>query len=135
MSSERDQLGRFVRGNRGGPGRPKGTRNPAYQLVLEEVVSLDEWRQILERVKSNALYGNEDAIKFLAPYLLGRPSPGAPLEREADDVHSLGPALAPSQLSSAMIKLLDQEIIRAKRSADEAAEDLANRSQAPKNPH
>ncbi len=87
MPLQRDRLGRFIRGNHGGPGRPKGKRDPAYMDIVAEVVSYDDWRAMIDRVKRYAL-GSDidfDAVKFLAPYLLGRPPSAAPIEDEIPD--------------------------------------------------
>ncbi len=73
MPQQRNQAGRFVPGNSGGPGRPKKPRDPAYMNLLQDVVGLENWRNIIEKTIQHALYGDKDARKFLADYLLGRP--------------------------------------------------------------
>ncbi len=73
MPQQRDQHGRFAKGNRGGPGRPKKVHELAYTLAIQDVIGLPEWCEILERTRLLALSGDKDARKFFADYLLGRP--------------------------------------------------------------
>ncbi len=94
MSQQRDPWGRFLPGHTGGPGRPKQTHDPAYRTIVEEVVSHEDWRAILEKLKQSALRGDREALKFLAGYLLGRPGLAEPSEDDTASsftMDSMGP--------------------------------------------
>ena len=71
MSEDRDEQGRFVAGNAGGPGRPRRAIEREYLAVISEVVTLEDWRAIVARAVEAARQGDERARVWLAKYLLG----------------------------------------------------------------
>ena len=70
---ERDENGRFTKGNAGGPGRPTKSKEEKYYLVTQRAVSLKDWRAVVKRAVDQAIQGDAQARKFLAEYLLGKP--------------------------------------------------------------
>ncbi len=126
MPQLRDQFGRFLPGTTAGPGRPRKPRNPAYLRMVEEVVSLEDWQEILERFKRYALGGDLDALKFLAPYLLGRPATAAPEHDENENANpnpspnSLPSHLTepPAQVSGALLESPSQQVERENQNHD-----------------
>ena len=74
----RDDQGRFVVGNGGGPGRPKRQTEAGYLAVLMEECGLETWRRVVRRAVEDAADGNEKARSWLASYLVGAPSTEAP---------------------------------------------------------
>lgn len=70
---ERDANGRFVKGNKGGPGRPKKEREARYMEITLSACSFSDWRKIVKRAVADALDGDHQARSFLASYLLGPP--------------------------------------------------------------
>ena len=70
---KRDANGRFAKGNRGGPGRPKKARDERYYEILQQACTFDSWKKIIDKAVEQALDGDKDARKFLAGYLMGEP--------------------------------------------------------------
>lgn len=75
---KRDQRGRFAVGNPGGPGRPPREREREYLQSLQEVCSMDAWRQIAMRAVSDAMEGDAKARDWLSRYLC----PQTPIDAE-----------------------------------------------------
>jgi hypothetical protein len=86
--SDRDAEGHYIKGHPGGPGRPAKARELAYLAILREVVSLEEWRRIIQTAKEDALGRNwqarDRARRFLAEYAIGKPPQTIRLEEEGD---------------------------------------------------
>jgi len=68
---KRDNRGRFAVGNPGGPGRPRRPVEQEYLATLNAAVTLDTWRQIVQRAVSDAVEGDAKAREWLAKYLMG----------------------------------------------------------------
>jgi hypothetical protein len=71
VTAGRDALGRFKRGNEGGPGRPRRAVETEYLAVIGDVVPLERWRRIVERAAADAEAGDAKARQWLAGSLLG----------------------------------------------------------------
>lgn len=69
----RDEKGRFVNGNGGGPGRPRKSREERYYKITMTTCTFDDWRQIVERAIRDAQKGDASARKWLSDYLVGVP--------------------------------------------------------------
>jgi hypothetical protein len=63
--------GRFMKGHPGGPGRPRRAVEQEYLVTLNAAVTLEAWRQIVDRAVADALKGDGKARDFLAKYLIG----------------------------------------------------------------
>ena len=70
---ERDENGKFVKGNGGGPGRPPKKKEDRFMEVSIAAVSLKDWREIIKKAVEQAKRGDTQARKFLAEYLIGPP--------------------------------------------------------------
>lgn len=61
---ERDDRGRFAAGNRGGPGRPKGSRGPsikaALERAIEESIREEDGRSIVDALARTAIKAAAD---------------------------------------------------------------------------
>ncbi len=131
MPLQRDQFGHFVRGNRGGPGRPKGKRDPIYLDIVQEVITPEDWRAIVRSLRRYALNGDFDTLKFLAPYLLGRPTTAAQ-QQDASDRPSPTPVPAevtglPAQLSPSRLKESSHPLETEKSRCDEPIGNTTNK--------
>ena len=69
----RDGTGKFVKGNGGGPGRPKKAREERYREILLNTVTFDDWQDIIKRAVNDAKKGETSARKWLSDYLIGPP--------------------------------------------------------------
>jgi hypothetical protein len=72
MDEGRDPAtGRFKKGFKGGPGRPKlaGARELAYLKVLQNVASPAEWRKICEKAVADAKAGSSRARDWISRYV------------------------------------------------------------------
>jgi hypothetical protein len=75
-TSDRQAGGRFAPGNAGGPGRPRRAVEVEYLAALNEIVSLEDWKEIVRRAVESAKLGNPKARDWLAKYLvdgIGKP--------------------------------------------------------------
>jgi len=68
----RDLEGRFAKGNPGGPGRPRGSRNKAGRRLDERAAA--DADEILDRMIKLALEGNQRAAEFVLSRLWPRHS-------------------------------------------------------------
>lgn len=71
MTDARDERGRFVAGNAGGPGRPRRAIEREYLAVISEAVTLDDWRAIVAHAVDVAKQGDDKARAWLAKYVIG----------------------------------------------------------------
>ena len=71
--AERDERGRFAKGNGGGPGRPKKTREEQYLDILLSVVTPKEWEHVCAVALSRARAGDGKAREWLGNYIIGKP--------------------------------------------------------------
>lgn len=69
----RDQHGRFLKGNPGGPGNPNARRAAALRKALCEAVTAEDMYKVGKVMLQKALEGDVQAAKFLASYVMGRP--------------------------------------------------------------
>jgi stage V sporulation protein SpoVS len=73
MVIEHDGRGKFAKGNRGGPGRPKKEREEKFYEILVTSVSASDWQAIISKAVDQAKRGDAVARKWLADYLIGPP--------------------------------------------------------------
>lgn len=73
MVIEKDQSGKFAKGNRGGPGRPKKEREEKYYDILASTCTPADWIEICEKAVTQAKKGDPVARKWIADYLIGPP--------------------------------------------------------------
>jgi hypothetical protein len=71
--AERDENGKFAKGNPGGPGRPKKEREERFTEITLSAVTFKDWEEIIKKAVTQAKRGDSQARKFLADYLLGPP--------------------------------------------------------------
>jgi hypothetical protein len=65
----RDEKGRFVKGNPGGPGRPTKEREQKYYEYAMNTVTFKEWQDIIKKAVTDAKRGDASARKWLSDYL------------------------------------------------------------------
>ena len=71
--AEREENGKFAKGNPGGPGRPKKEREERFYEITLTAVTFDDWKAIVTKAKDQAKRGDAVARKWLADYLMGPP--------------------------------------------------------------
>lgn len=71
----RDHLGKFAKGNPGGPGRPKRVTERTYLAAAIDAVPLEDWQRIVQKAKQDALAGDGKAREWLGKLLLGTAPP------------------------------------------------------------
>jgi hypothetical protein len=69
----RDEHGRFMAGNMGGPGNPFARRVARYRKALHQCVSIEDMKEIGGQLVAMAKAGDLAAIKLLLQYQVGRP--------------------------------------------------------------
>ena len=70
----RDKNGRFVKGNGGGPGRPKKEREVRYYEIMQTACTFADWKAICKKATEQAKRGDSVARKWLSDYLMGAPT-------------------------------------------------------------
>jgi hypothetical protein len=87
----RDSGGRFVRGNKGGPGNPFGRKVAALRTALLSAVSPEDMLRLGKNLVEQALAGDTAAAKLLLAYTLGRPARGSDPDRvDLDELELVG---------------------------------------------
>src|ERR1051326_2406791 len=71
---DRDEKGRFQKGNRGGPGNPFTRQSAKLRQAALNAVSDEEIRDIINVLKAKAKDGDVAAIKLLLSYSIGKPT-------------------------------------------------------------
>ena len=66
--SDRDDQGKFTKGNPGGPGRPRRSVEQEYLDVLVSAISPDDWRTVVLKALELAQKGDPRAREFLAKH-------------------------------------------------------------------
>src|SRR4029453_10244993 len=74
----RDEQGRFVRGNRGGPGNPMAARIFSFRQACMDAISPAELQRVLRKLLAMARRGDVSAARVLLERVLGRPALGDP---------------------------------------------------------
>ena len=71
-NGERDERGRFAKGNSGGPGNPYTRRVAAFRQALMDAVSVSDIGDIARELVSKAKSGDIVAARVLLERLLGK---------------------------------------------------------------
>lgn len=73
--TERDENGRFVKGQSGNPnGRPPKERSEKYYLITMTACTYKDWEAIVKKAVEQSKRGNPTARKWLSDYLIGPPT-------------------------------------------------------------
>lgn len=94
--ADRDERGRFVKGNPGG-GRHKRSTEDRYLHAIAEGVPMDRWTKIVAKALEQAGRGDYQARKWLTDYLIGQP-----VVRESDERREIDRAIL-EQMSSTWV--------------------------------
>lgn len=70
---ERDERGRFVKGNKASPGRPPRQMETDYLEVTASRVTVARWGEIVDKALADAAKGDSRARSWLSEYLMRRP--------------------------------------------------------------
>ena len=68
--TDRDERGKFTKGNKASPGRPKKATEQEYLDVLYEVASIERFRKILDAQMKRAERGDIQAFNAIANRIL-----------------------------------------------------------------
>ena len=77
--TDRDERGRFLPGNPGGPGRPPNTRE--HRAAMVQAVTPKDIAAIMQALVDRAKAGDVQAAKIVLERFFGRPADGDLLER------------------------------------------------------
>ncbi len=100
--SQRDPDGRFQKGGKGGPGRPRRAIEIDYLAKLSEAVPLSVWQEIVAKAVEEAREGDHTARAWLAGYLCGKPTGDALRNLAVDEEVGVDPLA--EQISSTELK-------------------------------
>lgn len=72
--ADRNDNGKFAEGNSAavGHGRPRRAVELTYLRALADVVTVEDWKKIVEKARADAVAGDAKAREWIASYLLGR---------------------------------------------------------------
>jgi len=73
--NERNSLGQFVVGNKGGPGNPAAAAVARFRQSMLEAVTVEELREVVRSVLEQALAGDIQAAKLILERCCGRAEP------------------------------------------------------------
>ena len=97
-NNERDARGRFIPGNKGGPGNPFARKVAELRKALVNFVTEDDMKHIAFVLKEKAMGGDLAAIKLLFQYLLGKPTEGIDPDRlDVDEWQKLQETARPAE--------------------------------------
>lgn len=71
---ERDKRGRFAKGNKGGPGRPRRSVEEKYLRRLRQNINVEDFDLMVRQALSKAKGGDVALFKLLLNYLIGLPT-------------------------------------------------------------
>lgn len=69
----KDERGRFVKGNPGGPGRPRKSTQGEFHAATVGAIPVDHWEKVVSRALEDAQAGDKNARNWLSAYVVGRP--------------------------------------------------------------
>ena len=77
--TNRDENGRFIKGNKAAAGNKGGRRarrstEEAYLRALSDRVTLEDWIKIVDVAAAMAKAGDKEARRWLSSYLIGLPT-------------------------------------------------------------
>jgi hypothetical protein len=94
----RDARGRFIPGNKGGPGNPFARKVAELRKALVNFVTEDDMKHIAFVLKERAMGGDLAAIKLLFQYVLGKPNESVDPDRlDVDEWQKLQETARPAE--------------------------------------
>lgn len=81
VTAERDARGRFLPGNKGGPGNPFAAQVGRLRAALLRAVKPADLREVVTALLEQAKSGNVAAARLVLEYCLGRPVEADVIER------------------------------------------------------
>jgi hypothetical protein len=94
----RDARGRFIPGNKGGPGNPFARKVAELRKTLVNFVTEDDMKHIAFVLKERAMGGELAAIKLLFQYILGKPTEAIDPDRlDVDEWQKLQETARPAE--------------------------------------
>jgi hypothetical protein len=102
----RDESGRFMKGNRGGPGNPFARKAAALRAALLNIVTEQDIMEIACRLVMDAKNGDKAATKLLFQYVIGKPQPA--LNPDTLDVDEFKNIQAEAECGEAMPRVMEQ---------------------------
>ncbi len=103
-NSGRDEKGRFLAGNKGGPGNPFARKVASLRQALLASISEQDIQDVAGRLLALAKEGDVQAAKLLLTYTLGKPQPAPDPDRmDADEWQVYQETTAMKKESAAVI--------------------------------
>ena len=72
--AQRDENGKFIKGGKGGPGRPPKQREERFYEITLSTVTYAKWEKVVSKALDQAIHGDTSARKWLSDYLIGPPT-------------------------------------------------------------
>jgi hypothetical protein len=102
-NAERDERGRFSKGNHGGPGNPFARQVAGLRRALIESVTQEDIQEVARRLVALAKEGNVQAAKLLLSYAIGKPQPAPEPDRMDADEWQIYKDTTPMKAESATV--------------------------------
>ena len=108
----RDPDGRFQKGGKGGPGRPRRAIESDYLAKLSEAVPLSVWQEIVAKAVEDAREGDHAARAWLAGYLCGKLTGDALRNLAVDEEVGVDPLAVKISEKELMPRVFDVIVIK-----------------------
>lgn len=89
-TEKRGARGRFVKGTKPGPGRPRRQTEVEYLTTMREAISLQDWADMCRAMVRRAKAGDVQAFACLCKFSLPAVMPEQPVELDDPDPPGLG---------------------------------------------
>ena len=103
----RDAKGRFVKGNRGGPGNPFARQVAGFRKALIGAVSKEDMRTLAGVLRDKALGGDVAAIRLLLAYTVGKPV--EPVDPDRLDIDEWDVFEKEAEMSKGVLNVLESD--------------------------
>src|SRR5262249_2272658 len=101
---DHDERGRFVRGNKGGPGNPYARKMASLRQAMLDAVTDEDMAEVTRAVLAKAKKGDLEAARLLYQYGQGKPPPAPdPDALDAHEMHTYFAQIVPQQLFIQML--------------------------------
>jgi hypothetical protein len=108
----RDARGRFIPGNKGGPGNPFARKVAELRKTLVNFVTEDDMKHIAFVLKEKAMGGDIDAIKLLFQYVIGKPNEAVDPDRlDLDEWQKLQETARPAEEVTTVMNRLPVNVL------------------------
>jgi len=131
VESWRDEKGRFVKGNPGGPGNPYSKQIAEFRRAIYRALTPEDIEAFVKRMYDLALQGNVVAIQFICRYCLGEPKGMEFNPRAIDEIEQIDNEWTEEAEERARGRLTEREMWQAFERSIQGLASLVNSTHKP----